>query len=57
MAAMSASESSVVRDFEPDNFANASIIASWLESLPDDQKLQCVHLLNPLVREVPSNSK
>lgn len=37
---------SVVKDFDPDNFANASTIASWLESLPDSEKLQCVQALS-----------
>ncbi|KAB5570246.1 putative death-receptor fusion protein-domain-containing protein [Coniochaeta sp. 2T2.1] len=40
MAAKTARQSSVVTTFDPDDFANASIIASWLEAQPDEEKLQ-----------------
>lgn len=33
----------VVRGFDPDDFANASTIALWLESQPDNEKHECVH--------------
>jgi hypothetical protein len=42
MAAEMTSQSSAVQSFDPDDFANASTIASWLESQPENEKLQCV---------------
>lgn len=45
MGAISISENSTIRDFDPDAFANASTIASWLDSQPDDEKLLCAALL------------
>jgi len=37
-----AGQSSVMENFDPDDFANASTIACWLESQPDNEKQQCV---------------
>jgi hypothetical protein len=38
MGALVPDQSSVVQHFDPDEFANASTIAAWLESQADSEK-------------------